>query len=272
MHEALATIAALVLLICIYLGSRKSDDRLRMTIIAYVVGVLCVFTAIGAFSATTNAPEGVFLAFAAAVSLTIGTLRLSKLLRRRHRNKEMYSRKMVLKEPPEAKTTELRKRIPWNAWGIAYMGGGIGTAIGLFHSSLSPNATILDALWGLWGCLLLLSSVGTVIVWAQAQTQKKPTPTRVLISILKIPFLLGSYMIPGFGFWQNPYKKEPHMPEPLTRDQIIKLLAAWSVWGLLCATLAGLYAHQAVFPELFGAIFIVPAMVGWARYQGIITS
>lgn len=160
---------------------------------------------------------------------------------------------------------------PWTIWGIMYMCLSIGVMIGLYHSSINPGHFVRVALWILWSITLLLGCLVSMAAYAVLQGgQETPTTAEMIKKSAGIMFKILRYLIPGVFFIDDPYSKGARVDRSLSRRETYILVAIWSAWGLLNAVLGGFYAHQAIYMALFGAIFLVPGLVGWARFQGIL--
>lgn len=160
------------------------------------------------------------------------------------------------------------RRIPWNRWGLIYMVASIGTLIALARTDIQPVAWLNTALWSTWGLFLALASLGSAAALVRAHG-KHPTPRETLKLAVHLPLRLAAYLIPGVLFLENPYSGDALFANPLPRRRILELMAVWSIWGMLCGCLGGLHAKQPTLAVMFGAIFVVPALFGWARYAGV---
>lgn len=174
-----------------------------------------------------------------------------------------------MKPQSNAGTSTAKAAIPWNAWGLVYLGGGLGMLIGLADTAIHPGAVLSAALWAAWGLLLAAASAATVAAFATAQAENAKTG-KILKRTALLPIRLAAYLIPGVPIWRNPYSERHAHDGTLSKRRVVALLTLWSLWGLLCACLGGLEHWNAAYYPLFAAIFIVPALIGWGRYKGIL--
>lgn len=170
---------------------------------------------------------------------------------------------------PAAQTQHSNRPIPWNRWGLIYMATSIGTLIALTHTAIQLVAWLDAALWSAWALFLALASLGSAAALIHARGTL-PSPRETLKLALYVPLRLATYLVPGVLFLKDPYSGDTVFANSLPRRHILALMAVWSVWGLLCGCLGGLHAKQTTLAVMFGAIFIVPALFGWARYAGMV--
>lgn len=151
------------------------------------------------------------------------------------------------------------------------MGLSIGIMIGLYHSPVNPGHYVKIALWALWGAALFLGCSGSTVAFMAVQaSEEKLSTAEMLRKSVRLMFKMSRYLIPGVFFINDPYSKGTSVERSLSRRETNILVAIWSIWGMLNAVLGGFYAHQAAYMVLFGAIFLVPGLFGWARFQGIV--
>lgn len=261
-------IASLMLVLMIYAsGSTKYKNRAYL-IGAFLIGALSSILATSILLTNTASPLGLLLAAGGCVGLMVGTLQAIKLHKQRTRLKASQINARLIPEYSDIKPHHERKEIPWQAWGLVYMGCSLGAAIGLHHSEIKPSIFVTP---GFWVILLLLGAVEVARSYLHAM-RADATQTKILLVAAKIPILLAGSLIPGVVFLINPFTEGIGERNPFSPRQKAKLLVIWSIWGIFCGVLAGLFWNQAAFFPLFGAMFLVPAMVGLARYQGVITS
>lgn len=249
---------------------RESSRKSKIFFVALAIGFAGIYVALASVSffwATHPRTEGIGVSLAAAICLAAGLLK-------------WFRHSKVTDTHPDGTSPGSRfsglKRNKWNVLALCYMAITIGLFVFFKKRLIVFSVSTLEALWATWGLLLLVGveQVGGILlrqniftppgagIWKRYLLQ----PLAVLggLAGMLIPFLI--FPLRKYLLRQNNYTK----PAKIAYKRALLITLTWFVWGILGAVLSGIYQQQAISPILFGTIFITPALIGGARFAGIV--
>lgn len=248
---------------------RESSRKSKIFFVALAIGFAGTYAALASVSffwETHPGTEGIGASLAATICLAAGLLKWFRGSKVTDTHSDGTS--------PGSRFSSLKNN-KWNMIGLCYMAIAIGLFV-LFEKQLILfSVSTLDALWATWGFLLLVGveQVGGILLRQDVFT---PPGTgiwkRYLIQPLVVLAGLAGMFIPLLIFPLRRYliKITAQNPITLPTRRALLITLTWFVWGIAGAVLAGIYHQQAIGFILLGTIFITPALIGGARFAGMV--
>lgn len=255
-----------LLLISLRRESSRGSKTVFATLAFGFTGIYVALASVSFFWATHPRTEAIGLGLAAIACLAAGLLKWF----RHSKENDTYPDGT----PPDSRFVSLNRN-KWNVLTLCYMAIAIGLFV-CFHKRLIVlSASSLHTLWAAWGLLLLVGveQVGGILL--KQNIFIRPSAgnwKRYLLQPLVVLGRLAGMLVPLLIFPLRKYldKITARNQIRLSKRHALQITLTWFAWGTLGGILSGIYQQQAVSPILFGTILIAPALIGAARFAGIV--